>query len=102
MEAENKRVYIIAKITGLPEHEVKLKYDNAKLLLESFGYVPVSPIDHVPIVSDWHTAMRICIPLMLTCDAYTCLDDTHTTAGGMIEDTIGQWVKMPRLYFSKL
>lgn len=96
------KVYIVAKITGLPEEEVIAKYAAAKSVVEAHGYEAVLPIDHVPVSSDWHAAMRICIPLMLSCDAYTCIDKVHTTAGGMIEDTIGQWMQIPRLHFSKI
>ena len=97
-----KRVYIIAKITGQNQLEVALKYQNAKFLLQSFGYEPVSPIDHVPADADWHAAMRICIPLLLGCDSYIVVDALHTTPGGMIEDTIAGWVGIPRIYLSKL
>ena len=98
----NNKVYIVAKISGLPEAVVKAKYDRAKEVVRSHGYEPVSPIDYISPTTDWHTAMRICIPLMLQCGAYTIVDPVHTTPGGLIEDTIGQWVNLPKLYFSKL
>lgn len=98
----NNKVYIVAKISGLSEALVKLKYGRAKELVRAHGYEPVSPIDFIPVDTDWHAAMRICIPLMLQCGAYTVIDPVHTTPGGLIEDTIGQWVNLPRLYFSKL
>ena len=97
-----KRVYIIAKITGLPVPEVVIKYAEAKARLQSYGYSPISPIDYVPVNTDWHAAMRICIPLLLKCDAYILIDEPHTTPGGLIEDTIAGWVGIPRLYLSKL
>jgi len=96
------KVYIIAKVTGLAEFEVRNKYENAKVLVQSFGYEPVSPIDFVPATSDWHAAMRICIPLLLSCDAYTIIDPVHLTPGGLIEDTIAKWVNLPMIHFSKL
>lgn len=96
------KVYIVAKVTGLSIDLVRLKYERAKELVRGFGYEPVSPIDFIPPNTDWHTAMRHCIPLMLSCDAYTVIDPVHTTPGGLIEDTIGQWVNLPRLQFSKV
>ena len=100
--ASNKRVYIIAKVTGLSQLEVSMNYQNAKVLVQSFGYEPVSPVDYVPLNTDWHSAMRICIPLLLNCDAYIVVDALHTTPGGLIEDTIAGWVGLPRIYLSKL
>ena len=94
-------VYLVAKVTGLPEKLVKKKYEMAKAVLKNHGYVPISPLDHVPTYSSWHRAMRICIPLMLSCDAYTLVDEAHTTPGGLFEDTIGGWVNMPKLYFDE-
>lgn len=96
------KVYIVAKVTGLSDEIVALKYERAKQLVRSFGYEPVSPIDYIPANTPWHTAMRICIPLMLSCDAYTVIDDLHTTTGGLIEDTIAYWTNFPRLQFSKI
>lgn len=97
-----KRVYIIAKVTGLPISEVMEKYEKAKSIIRESGHYPVSPVDHVPQGSDWVTAMRICIPLMLSCDYITAIDDVNTTAGGLVEYTIAGWLKIPRLYFSSL
>lgn len=96
------RVYIVAKVTGLSVDLVRIKYERAKELVRQYGYEPVSPIDYITPDVDWHRAMRICIPLMLSCDAYTVIDPVHLTPGGLIEDTIGQWVNLPRLHFSKL
>lgn len=98
----NNKVYIVAKVTGLPEAVIYSKYERAKQLVRDHGYVPVSPVDFVPPNTDWHMAMRICIPLMLQCGAYIVIDPVHTTPGGLIEDTIGRWVNLPRLHFSNL
>ena len=96
------KVYIVAKITGLSDEIVAIKYERAKLLVKSFGYEPVAPIDFIPPDTPWHIAMKHCIPLMLSCDAYTVIDEVHTSTGGMIEDTIAHWVRLPKLHFSKL
>jgi len=97
-----KRVYLVAKVSGLPPAEVSFKYEEARKVVESYGYEAVIPTDIVPPNSNWHYAMRLLIPIMLQCDAYTLIDEPWTTAGGLIEDTIANWVLLPKLMFSKL
>jgi len=99
---DKKRVYLIAKVSGLPEAEVFLKYESARTVVESYGYEAVIPTDIIPPNTSWHYAMRLLIPIMLQCDAYTLIDEPWTTAGGLIEDTIANWVLLPKLMFSKL
>lgn len=42
---EKKRVYLVAKVSGLPEAEVTAKYENARVLVESYGYEAVVPTE---------------------------------------------------------
>ncbi|MCX7100086.1 MAG: DUF4406 domain-containing protein [Methylobacter sp.] len=100
--SDKKRVYLIAKVSGLPESEVTAKYEKARKLVESYGYEAVIPTDIIPPNTNWHYAMRQLIPIMLQCDAYTLIDEPCTTAGGLVEDTIANWVQLPKLMFSKL
>lgn len=101
-DAKRDRVYMVAKITGLPKLEVEYKYEEAKKILEIHGYEPVSPYDiEFEKQPTWHEAMRKCIPLMITCEAYTCIDEPHTTPGGLVEDTIANWIRLPKLHFSE-
>jgi len=97
-----RRVYLVAKVSGLPADEVADKYEKARKIVESRGYEAVIPIDVVPINSSWHCAMRILIPIMLGCDAYTLIDEPYTTAGGLVEDTIATWVQLPKITFCEL
>jgi len=97
-----KRVYLVAKVSGLPVAEVIAKYEKARLTVEAYGYEAVIPTECIPITSNWHYAMRQLIPIMLACDAYTLIDEPWTTAGGLVEDTIANWVLLPKLMFSKL
>lgn len=101
-DGKKERVYLVAKISGLPTAEVTFKYENARKIVEDHGYEAVIPTECVPANSNWHYAMRLLIPIMLQCDAYTLIDEPHTTPGGLIEDTIASWVHLPRLTFSKL
>lgn len=101
-DGKKQRVYLVAKVSGLPVAEVAFKYEEARKIVESYGYEAVIPTDIVPPNSNWHFAMRQLIPVLLGCDAYTLIDEPHTTAGGLVEDTIANWVQLPKLAFSKL
>jgi len=92
-----KRVYLVAKITGLPYENVLTKYAVARTMAERLGYEAVVPTDHVPAHTSWHNAMRTLIPIMLGCDCYALVDESHTTAGGLVEDTIAHWVQLPKV-----
>jgi len=96
---KNKRIYLVAKVSGLPAEVVKAKYDRARDIVESYGYTAVRPIDHVTPATPWHEAMRICIPLMLECDGYANIDDPHTSPGALVETTVAGWVKLPHFSF---
>lgn len=97
-----KKVYLAAKISGLRKEEVAYKYEEAKKIVSSHGYEPVSPwdikFDHPPT---WHEAMRKCIPLMLSCDFYTTIDNHLTSVGVFVEDTIAIWTKFPKIHFNE-
>lgn len=90
------RIYLVAKVTGLPPREVRAKYATFKKILEDHGYEGVAPTDHVNPNSDWHSAMKVCIPLLISCDYYMIIGETHTSAGATIEVTIAEWLQIPR------
>lgn len=92
-----QKVYVIAKISGLDYNQVKANYEAARETLLFYGFEAVIPTDHIPATATWHEAMRQAIPLLLGCDFYTNIDPTHTTAGGMIEETIAIWTGVPKL-----
>lgn len=97
-----KTVYLIGKVTGLKPKVAALKYKLAKAICQEHGYDPVSPIDHVDPKATWNQAMKVCIPLLLTCDYYALLDDPGITVGGHIERTIAEWVNIPRILITNL
>jgi hypothetical protein len=92
-----ERVYLIAKVTGLPTELVQMKYRNAKARFESLGFEPVIPTEICDPDDEWHTAMRKCVPALCGCDYYATLDEPHTTPGGFVEHTIASWLKIPEL-----
>lgn len=92
---EKVKVYVIAKVTGVPYEEVKSKYECARDIIEFSGeFEVVIPIDHIHEQTDWHSAMKIAIPLLCSCEAYTYMDFPHTSAGGIIESMIAAVLKI--------
>jgi radical SAM superfamily enzyme YgiQ (UPF0313 family) len=96
-----KSVYIIAKVSGLPESEVFQKYEYAKIEMKIKGLFPIAPTDYVMPGTDWHEAMKICIPLLCRSDFYTMVDEPHTTAGGLLEHLIATSLKIPQIPFKQ-
>lgn len=88
------RIYLVAKVTGLPIEEVRRKYAEFKKIAEDFGYEVVVPTEHVNPTAGWHEAMKICIPLLISCDCYALLDEPYCTTGGLIETTIAGWLNI--------
>ena len=90
------RIYLVAKVTGLPPREVRSKYAAYKKILEESGYEAVIPTEHVHPDSRWHAAMKVCIPLLISCDYYMTIGEPHTSTGATIEVTIAEWLQIPR------
>lgn len=82
-------IYIIGKVGDLTDDRyyemVCLKFANRKRELELLGYVVLNPMELVQRGTDWETAMRICIPVMLQCKFISTLNDYTESRGGMIE-----------------
>jgi hypothetical protein len=97
-----KKVYVIAKVSGLPYDQVKEKYGRARKAIERSGkYEAIIPTDFVSMYADWHVAMKIAIPLLCSCDLYTWIDPPHTTAGGLIEELMAGILKIPYISLSE-
>lgn len=79
------RVYIAGKVSGLPLHEVTMKFGTAQKELERMGFEVVNPLEVVhqahlghPVadrVSDapWGWCMRHCLHAMMACHAVVML-----------------------------
>ena len=88
------KCYIAGKITGLPEKEVKAKFDAAKLKVIELGYEPVSPID-LPHNHDkeWESYMREALIAMLGCDAIYLCSDFSESRGARVEFNLALTLK---------
>ena len=92
-----QKIYIIGKVTGVDQQNLSLKFEVASQRLRIGGYEPVCPLDYVAANLSWHEAMRICIPLLISCQGYITIDPPHTTPGGLVEETIARWLQMPKI-----
>lgn len=89
MKKQKPWIYIIGKVGDLSDDRyyemVCLKFANRKRELELLGYIVMNPMELVQRGTDWETAMRICIPVMLQCRFISTLSDYTESRGGMIE-----------------
>jgi len=91
-----KTIYIAGKVTGIPTHEVKAKFDQAAQKLIAAGFKVVNPVELVDDPSTvWHLAMRKCIAALMLCDAILLLPDWKSSAGASIEAQISAIVELP-------
>jgi hypothetical protein len=88
-EVLSKKIYICGKVTGLPIHDVTMKFGNAEKIIVSNGLTAVNPLS---VVNDfkcpWPEAMKKCIAAMVQCDAILLLDDWMDSKGALIEQRI--------------
>lgn len=84
-----KRVYIAGGITGVPLF--RLRFSIAALTLIFRGYEPVNPasIDFGPEVeASWEDYMRVCLPMLATCDYIYLLPGGEDSRGAVLEKQI--------------
>jgi hypothetical protein len=89
-------VYIAGKVTGLPIHEVSMKFGGCQVNLESMGITVINPLK---VVNDWRApwevAMRKCIAKLMDCDAIYIMPCAADSPGAKIELHIAQSINMP-------
>ena len=86
-----KRVYIAGRITGVPLF--KLCFSVAAFTLVFRGYEPVNPasIDFGPDETKnatWEDYMRVCLPMLATCDYIYLLPGWEDSRGARLEKQI--------------
>jgi hypothetical protein len=87
----NMRVFISGRVTGLPYDQVRQKFLAAENLLRASNHNPVNPLKHVNCLADPREAMKICIPLLLECDAILLLADSIYSEGAQIEAQLARY-----------
>lgn len=88
------KVYIAGRVTGEPRDTVIMKFAGAEALLRASNYIPVNPLKHVNSLAKPIEAMKMCLPLMLECDAILLLNDWGFSEGAQIEAQLARYVGM--------
>jgi len=91
LRLKNKPIaYISGKVTGLPIHEVKDKFNELQVQLEAKGYVVFNPTKSIKVDCDWQLAMRFCIAVLPLCDSIHMLHDWEDSRGAREELRIAE------------
>jgi hypothetical protein len=86
-----KKIYISGKISGLPENEVKEKFDKAEREMLERGYEVVNPLKKaIPYSASWQIHIAIDIILLMGCDAIYLLSDWIYSRGASLEQKIAE------------
>ena len=82
------KIYIAGKVSGENFQEATLKFAQAQQEIEALGQV-VNPLE---IVNDgnasWIDAMKLCIRILVDCDAVLLLPDYSSSKGALLEKRI--------------
>lgn len=80
-------IYISGKITGLPTDEVKAKFQAAEDMLRGIGFKSVQNPCKFGISdnSDWESAMRVCLQVLIQCTDIYMLEDWAESKGAKLE-----------------
>lgn len=98
-----KRVYIAGKVTGLPIHEVTMKFGAVQKALEAQGYEVVNPLEVVGDFNcDWRTAMKKCIAALVECNIVIFLPCFTESKGATLEYQIAWGLGIERRFLAKM
>jgi hypothetical protein len=79
------KIYIIGAATGFEPEAVQVEFKAAEERLKGMGFVVVNPINYLNGASDWVDSMKICIPLMLSCEAFYRLENYAYSKRSLLE-----------------
>ncbi len=82
---EQLTIYICGKVTGLDRTKCLAKFSTTQLILESWGYKVINPMEIVPADSNWEDAMSICIKELRNCNGLLMLPDWQFSDGANLE-----------------
>lgn len=95
----NNKVYIAGKITGDPDYRAKFAEASREVVEYTFfdrhgveaaqagwfNFEPVSPAAILPTDTRWHTAMIVCLAILVRCSHIYMLADWQESRGAKIE-----------------
>ena len=94
----NKTIYVAGKMYGLPESQVREKFEKAAADLEDKGYRVVSPASDMQRGMSWEDTMRHSIKSMLDCDEVHLLPCLQESRGAQLERDIAIRLGMDVVY----
>jgi hypothetical protein len=94
----SKTVFVAGKVSGLPENQVRDKFERAAAELEAQGYVVLSPINADDKETDWEGTLRNSIKTMLNCDEVHLLPCWQESRGAQLERDIALRLGMNVVY----
>lgn len=86
----SKKIYIAGAVSGIERTVCTQKFFEMERRLKDMGFIPINPVNIVPAITDWHTAMRICIKALVECDGFVKLNDWEGSKGAMIEVSLAR------------
>jgi hypothetical protein len=87
------KIYISGRITG--DYNYRQKFLDAENRLYGAGHFPLNPAACVSPDTDWNSAMRTAVCLMLKSEGVALLDDWSESKGAVIEARLAQAVGIP-------
>ena len=94
----NKTIYVAGKMYGLPEEQVREKFEKAASQLQNQGYKVVSPASDMQQNLSWEDTMRHSIKSMLDCDEVHLLPCWQESRGAQLERDIAIRLGMNVVY----
>lgn len=80
------KIYIAGKITGLTKEQYTSKFRAAEIDLTAAGHIAVNPCKFgIPDNATSETALLVCLPRLIDCDAIYLLPDWQHSPGAVIE-----------------
>lgn len=96
-----KKIYLAGKISGLPLHEVTMRFGAKEKELRLQGHQVVNPLSiSVGRQISWEAIMKECITAMMDCDEVHLLPCWKDSRGATLEHTIAQELNLTIVYLS--
>lgn len=88
------RLYIIGPVSGI-EQDNRPAFEEAALALERAGYDATVPHWFIPAGTEWETAMKRSIEMLVKCDGVAALEGFGTSKGARLEADLATGIGMP-------
>lgn len=92
------KIYIAGQFTGLQYNEAYSLFATAEKQLLSTGHEPVNPLKHISKHTQWETAMKQCLTLMMDCHGIYLLENWKESTGAKLEFYIAMQLKYDVFY----